>query len=271
MKTIHLILLLFILTACSQEEETMTIETTSVNIITGEEQLSRKNVQRGNIFGSIKDITVLAQKYQDPYNASTTFTLTNNATDATAFVLDNVAIGSNTFSATTTTGVTPSKTAGLFTGTGLAGAKNEIARMNNTLPYATYTGETGVQDIRVGVVDNVPIALKTNHSRFIAYILCSVVKSNPSGKEGTVDVTPYIDGVAGQTISTLAANQDLTIYWSDTNSVNGKTIYFHIVGHLKGANSIVIYDTPPVTLVKSTTHRRLYEATSTTVNVLPVQ
>jgi hypothetical protein len=270
MKTIYILMTLFMLTSCSQEEEVMPIETTSVNIITGEEQLTGKNVQRGNLFGSIKDITVIAQKYQNPYNSTTTFTLTNNATDATAFVLDDVALSWNTFSATTTTGVTPSKTIGLFTGTGLTGAKNEIARMNNTLPYATYAGETGLQDIRVGVVDNVPIELKTNHSRFIAYILCNVVKTNPSGAEGTVDVTPYVDGVAGQTISTIAANQDIEMYWSDNNSVSGKTIYFRIVGHTKG-NRVVTYNTPTVTLVKSTTHRRLYEATSTAVNELPVQ
>jgi hypothetical protein len=260
-----------VLASCSPEEETAPIETTSVTIVTGEKQLSGKNVQRGIIFGSIKDITVIAQKYQDPYNSSTTFTLTNNASDATAFVIDNVAYNWNTFSATTTTGITPSKTMGLYTGTGLTGAKAEIARMNATLPYATYTGTPVLQDIRREVVDNVPIDLKTNHSRFIVYIMCSVVKSNPSGKEGTVEVTPIIDGVAGITLSTPAANQDIEMYWSDNNSVAGKKIKFHIVGYLRGTNNTVTYDTPEVTLVKSTTHRRLYEATSTSVNELPVQ
>jgi hypothetical protein len=171
---------------CSLEDiqEETEVEKTSINIngTIGSAAVTGKNVQRGSIFGWISKITVTATASNN-HTSVTDFDLVANGTPgaSTVFTMDNVRLGSNTFTATTGTNVTPiatmtatPKATDVTTSSTGNHAKSQVTNKFATekakLQYAVYK-ETApvVRTITGGQVDNVSIPMTTQNSRILAY------------------------------------------------------------------------------------------------------
>lgn len=274
MKSLILILTLcLVFTGCSSDNEDSAIEiipiqkVNGITVSTGGESplaanLTGKNVQRGIIFGSIKDITVTANANNTGYSSQTVFNLTSDPGDPTVFNIDNVQIGYNTFTATTTTGATAYNqvlsTFGVLNSdpieTQQTKAKAEIARMESQAPWAEYNGASESIYIRPNVSDNVIIPLSTDNGRVIIYFSCNALKKN--SKDAVVTITPFIDGVSGSSVSS-SQTADITFQWSSSDCLAGKKIYFRCSVAFSGKN-VYVQNTTEITIKKSTSSRRLY-------------
>ena len=240
---------------------TLVVKTeTDVPNITG------RDVERGTLHAWIKDINVHATAMELIWNRDFSFTLVDNGTPGAAhdFVLDQLAIGRNDFTITTTTNTVPS----------LISTRSDVnpeIYMNIVKaynPYAVYSA-TSTANIVYGQTNALnPITLRTQNGRHIALFKLSDQLAQ-LGVRATV--TPVIDGV---TKHELEFNTELLgrVYWSDANCVAGKKIYYTIKllkpnGEplMDDHNTPVGLTTLEVTIAASTSINRIYTVSKTNI------
>jgi hypothetical protein len=255
-KILLIIVLLIAIPSCSIEDD-ITPQTTSVGISTANEfavSTTDKNVQRGSLFAWISEMQIKAT-HSSGYVSTTDFTLVANGTAGagTKFIMDQVIIGDNTFTATSKTNEperletaqVPRSEA--FTTT--------MSNLNARNPYAVYTNTAPVNfTIIQDAAQNVNIPMKTDNSRFIAIFNTEDINGNNS--ENVVTITCYVNGVPFGPTATCDKYKNATFYWSDRNSIAGKSIYFKIVNNDRG--NLDTYTTTTKVLLASNTVKIKY-------------
>jgi len=250
-KTILFVLTLLAISSCSVDEE-MQVETTSVEVSTRNEFIITardKNVQQGNIYGWINELQVVATNLASGIVSTTNFNLVPNGTPGAAskFIIDNVIIGKNTFTALSKTNVIEKlETAQVSKSVSFSKAINDL---NSRNPYALYTSAVPVTiDIIQGNSQNVVIPMKTDNSRLIA--LFSTKKNH------SAIITCFVDGARFGPSTTCTKYVNATFYWSDRNSLAGKSVYFRIKVDKPGSE--LIFTTPKITMKASNTTKMMY-------------
>jgi hypothetical protein len=251
-KILLFIVVLIAIPSCSIEEDTNP-QTTSVTATTGNEfnaTTTGKDVQRGSLFAWISEMQIVAT-HESGYVCTNDYTLVTNGTAGAGsqFVMDNVHIGNNTFTASSktteierleTTQVSRSEP---FTTT--------MANLNSRNPYALYTSTAPVNfTIAQDLAQEVNIPLKTDNSRFIALFKNDDI-NGPSNSGNVVTITCYVDGVPFGPTATCDKFKNATFYWSDRNSIAGKSIYFKVVNNDNG--TLDTYTTTSIVLRASNT------------------
>jgi hypothetical protein len=225
-KVLSIIVLLITLSSCSIEDD-INMDTTTVAISAGNEFIvstTGKNVQRGSMFAWISEMQIKAT-HTSGYVSTTDFTLVPNGTSGAGnkFLMDNVMIGNNTFTASSkTTEPERLETAQVSRSEAFT---TTMSALNSRNPYALYTSTAPVNfTIVQDAAQNVNIPMKTANSRFIALFNLDDFSLN------SYTVTCYVNGVRLGPTATCTWFRNATFYWSDSNSIAGKSIYFKIVG-----------------------------------------
>jgi hypothetical protein len=260
-KILMIIVLLIAISSCSIEDD-MNIETTSVAVSTENEfnvSTTGKNVQRGSIFAWISEMQIKAT-HESGYVSTTDFTLVANGTAgaSTKFIMDNVMIGKNTFTASSKT-TEPER---LETAQILKTVSNTTAinNLNSRNPYALYTSTAPVNfTISQGIAQNINIPMKTDNSRLIALFNSENFSTVYGGK--TVNITCYVNGLPFGPTAICDKDKNATFYWSDRNSVAGKSISFKIIVNQILGNSTT-YETPAIIMRPSNTVKIMYSVNS---------
>lgn len=263
-KALLIIVLLITLSSCSIEDDTIP-QTTEVTIVAGNEFITSttgKNVQRGSMFAWISEIQIKAT-HTSGYTSTTNFTLVDNGTAGASgqFIMDNVEIGNNTFTASSKTNEPERLETTQFPRPSGATSPtntvilNQFNILNNRNPYAVYTNKNPVNStIAEGIAQEVTIPMKTDNSRIIAVFATDDI--NGSNSTNVVTITCYVNGVSFGPPATCNASMNATYYWSDRNSIAGKSISFGIVNNDRG--TLDTYNTPAIVIKASNTLKMLY-------------
>lgn len=263
-KAVLIFVLLILMPSCAAEDD-FTPQTTSVTISTGNKfsiSTTSKDVQRGSIFAWISEIQVKAT-HTTGYTSTTDYVLVDNGTPeaATKFIMDDVLIGDNTFTACTQTNEPERLETTQFSRPNGATSPNntvilnQFDTLNSRNPYAVYTSTNPVNStIDQAFSKEINIPMKTENSRIIAVFATDDIKAGNS--DNMVTITCYVDGVSFGPPAICDANKNATFYWSDRNSIAGKSISFRIVHNDQG--TLEIYDTPLKVIKASNTLKMLY-------------
>jgi hypothetical protein len=183
-----------------------------------------------------------------------TVTTTTGITANTNYFVVNAA--ANTFKVSTTSGGTAINLTGSNgSGTVILSDTAIILPYTNKLPYATYTGSSSL-NIVAGTTQNPTIAMSTQNSRLILLVDSQI--GFTTNVEVLVNGAPTVPAKK----FALAANTNQVIYWSDANSLAGKSISFKC--DMFGIGTVT---TTPETMVANKSMRRKVVLTN---NVLTV-
>jgi hypothetical protein len=245
------------LTSCSTDETTSSKpQTGSVAFSIDQPSASTtgKQIKRGNIPVWVNTISITATSNAfAPYASSDNFTF-DQQNGASLITLDNVAVGSNTFTATTTTD-SPQKR--LFTNQTVNSGNNDskFTTVFNSItenPYVLYTGTTNSNIAQTGV-NTVTIPMTTQNGRIIG-----IFQLSDAGKAITLNgglqakITATIAGLPTQTAITKG-NELVFFNWSDANSVKDKTVNYTIeISHVNSQSTILKTLTASQTVLAST-------------------
>jgi hypothetical protein len=260
MKKIFLFLTLIALslTSCTSDDaqntDAASIEKTSVvaTIATPTNNTTSKNVNRGSIFAWVSSINVTATSTAWLYNTSETFNLVASGGDS-AFTIDNVALGANNFTATTTTNTTPVLAFNVVT-TGTATALKTALTAHN--PYALYTGATS-KNISATTLNTIDLQMNTIYGRVISIFEFENDAQLRANTKATITATVSGTGITTTTLtSPLFSNTDLVSFeWSNASSLVGKQVNYVITIYDKANPSVVVATYPVVlpTVIKAST------------------
>lgn len=218
-------------TSCDQKDDLNTndgkpVETTKVNFaVTSAQQLAGKIINRDDVPLYVDNVTINAASASlNPFTATETFSF-SAAPDASlphGFSLGNVALGTNTFTATSTSAAANKK---LGFQTPVVGAgQNGLDVMKTATPYIVCASAP-VQAV-ITKTGNTPVnlAMDTNNGR----ILARFIQETPDADNYTVRITATQGGFS-QTESMLAFNGSTKHFaWSNENAVTGATVTFTI-------------------------------------------
>jgi len=197
--------------------------------------------------------------YSSGYVSTTDFTLVANGTSGagTKFIMDNVMIGNNTFTASSkTTEPERLETAQVSRSEAFT---TTMSALNARNPYAVYTNTAPVNfTIIQDAAQNVNIPMKTDNSRFIALFNIEDFNFN------TYTVTCYVNGVTFGPTATCTWFRNATFYWSDSNSIAGKSVYFKIV------SGNTTYTTASKVLIASNSTKMRYTISNSTLVTTPM-
>lgn len=229
-KFLTLLALSAIFGACSTDDtsSSQTIQKSSVVFTIDQPSSSTtgKQIKRNNIPVWVNTIKITANSNLfAPYTTFDNFTF-DQQNGSNVISLDNVAVGSNTFVATTTTDSPQFYQFTNFTvGSGSAADKFAAAlnHIDNENPYVLYTGTTTATIAATGV-NGVSISMNTLNGRLLTvFQLKDVLKDVGLQAKITASVT----GLASQTAITKG-NELVTFKWSDANSVKDKEVTYKV-------------------------------------------
>lgn len=242
LKSIILGLLFLTLFSCTSEDNNTgeNIKKTSVAFSIEQPKTTAKQIKRGTIPLWVNGITIKAQSTAYPtYSVTDNFTF-DEQNGANAITLDNVALGTNSFVASTTTDSPQFYQLTNFTvNTGNIDQKFDIAldNIDNEKPYVLYNG-TANANITESTVNVVQIPMTTLNGR-----LLSVFQLNQALKDGGYQAkitANYTTSPANALNAVTKGNELCTFKWSNTNSVYGATITYKIeISKINNQNTIV--------------------------------
>lgn len=274
MKKVLLLVLvgLGVMTSCSEEGvNELVMETSSIQAVISSTQpntASRTDVKRGTIYSWVEDVTIVAESQMTNYTAQEIYDLLDNGDagygDAAAlFQLNDVALGQNLVSATTTSNVTPITEYDSSGDTSIQSKQNWILNhVNNTDPYAIYSTDAPVS-VEVLQSGTAPIQLEMNtqNARLISAVSMS---SNNANAQYLTDNFTSVSKVEIKEVGgawTLVDESTITdelyskFYWSDVNSIGGAK-YKITVTVTRNSDGVVMAQADRlVTLTNSTSYR----------------
>src|SRR6478736_1636655 len=169
------------LVSCEKEEvkEQAAVETTKVdfNIGVANASTTARAIDRGNVPFYVQDVTIKAVSAAlTPFTVTETFTFNPNSASATAaqFGLDNVALGTNTFSATSTS-APANKVLSLTSDVdGKVNPTDVMDVMKAKVPYITCTSANVNAVITKTGNTPVNLVMDTNNGRVIAKFIAQL-------------------------------------------------------------------------------------------------
>lgn len=211
-KTAILLAVATTMMSCSSQEEALP-QTTTVTVAAYNEfgpTTSAKNIERGPLYAWISEIQIIAT-HQSGYSSTTDFTIVENGTlgAESKFLIEDVQIGENSFTASTKTTEPERLEAEQLLRT--EDFEKRIETLNARNPYAVYASKNPLTyTIVPGLPQNITIPLQTENSRFIAiftiddnsipiknYKINCFVNNQPFGPKSPViaTITPLFIGL----------------------------------------------------------------------------
>lgn len=253
------IIALLALTSCSNEENNgSTIETVDVaiGITTPTTSTNTKQIKRGDIYTWVSGITIKATSNVYSYNVTENYTFDEqNGSDA--MTISGIAVGSNTFTASTTTNSTQFfQLTNYTTSASTSDLRFDAAldNIDNDDPYVLYTGES-TSSITSSGVNVISIPMTTTNGRLLSSFQVTD-QMIASGYQATITAT--VEGETSQTA--IAKNNELvTFKWSNANAVDGKVVTYTIkIAKINDQNTILKTYTKTQTIVASTSIKCTY-------------
>ena len=261
------------LISCSESSNEMNDlqETGSIQAVISPAQsntASRTDVKRGSVYAWVKDVTIVAESTVTNYDVDETYDLLNSDdagySDADAlFQLNDVALGPNMVSATTTSNVTPVTEYDASGDTSIQSKQNWIHNhINNTNPYAVYQTDAPVSaNVLQSGTAPIQLEMNTQNARLISAV--SLNSNNANAQYLTDNFTSTskveIKDVSGSWVtvgeSTITDELYSTFYWSDVNSIGGAK-YKVTVTVIRNSDGVQMAQADRlVTLANSTSYR----------------
>lgn len=229
-----LIVLLFavmamITVSCTSDQDnqyTTGLQKTSVAFIVTSpksDNTTSKQVQRGDIPVWVNRIDVVATlNGGSVYSTPGQFDLVPNSATSTIekiFTIENVAIGNNTFTATTTTDSAQKYVLAPSSGT----AGDKIIELKSHNPYVLYTGNK-TQNIALSA-NVINLDMTTQYGRILSVFKLEDNAIFKSGYEATI--TAKVDGVSAG--STKVQQSGIVYFeWSNDISLDGKKVIYTV-------------------------------------------
>lgn len=241
-KTILLALMFLTLFSCSTDDTNQddSMKKTSVAFSIDQPPKTGKQIKRGNIPLWVNSINIKAKSVFYPtYEVQDNFTF-DEQNGASLITLSDIAIGSNVFTATTTTDSPQFYQLTNYTvNTGTIDQKFDTAldNINNELPYVLYAG-TKTETVTETGPNLVQIPMNTNNGRLLSvFQLNQLLKDN--NYQAKVTSTYTTDNTTALNAVTKG-NELVTFKWSNVNSVQGATVTYKIeVSKINNQNVIL--------------------------------
>lgn len=226
------------ITSCSSDEPTSsTPKTTSVTFAIDQSSSSTtgKQIKRGNIPVWVNTLLITAT--QGSYSVGDNFTF-DNSNGANFISLDNVALGNNTFNATTTTDSPQFFQLTNFTSNASTTSDRFEAGLNNIdneNPYVLYAGTTNATINPTGS-NNVSIPMKTNNGRLLTVFQ---LKNELKTLGYQAKITASAVGQTSQ-VAITKGNELVTFKWSDSKALKDAVVTYKIeISLINSQNTIV--------------------------------
>lgn len=234
-----LALLVVVLFSCTKDDsnsngDVSAIQKTSITAVITNTASTAKDVKRGTIIPVWVDkVTLTASNPIATWSVSETYNIVPDATPgaSTNFVLDNVALGVNNFSASSTTNTT-----GILEQVSI-GASGDLTAYSNVTarnPYVEYLSDnnSGNQGITIvaGGANLVTFGMKPQHGRSMAMFQWDPI-SPLTGYTAQISAvaTKAGGGSAGTLAPTVVSPTNSTyVYWSDAFAKTGARIDYTI-------------------------------------------
>ena len=237
-KLLVLVMGLGMLSSCSKEGiDDVAMETSSIQAVIAAAQpstASRTDVKRGTIYAWVKDVTIEAESQVTVYTAQEIYDLLDSGDtgydDAAAlFQLNDVALGQNLVSASSTSNVTPITE---YDSDGDSSVQTKAAfianHVNNTNPYAVYQTDVPVSvDVLQSGTAPIQLEMNTQNARLISAVSMSASNANAQYLTDNFTSTSKVEikevGGSWTLVDESVITDELysTFYWSDTNSIGG--------------------------------------------------
>lgn len=237
-KVLGLLLGLVLVTSCSNEGiDDVAMETSSIQaVIVGSQSntSSRSDVKRGTIYAWVEDVTIEAESQVTNYTAQESYDLLDSGDDgyddaAALFQLNDVALGQNLVSASTTSNVAPISTYDANGDSSVQTKEDFITNhVENTNPYALYSTDSPVSvDVLQSGTAPIQLQMNTPNARLISAVSMNSTNANAQYLTDNFTSTSKVEikEVGGSWTlvneSTITDELYSTFYWSDTNSIGG--------------------------------------------------
>jgi len=271
-KVLVLVMGLGMLISCSKEGiDDAAMETSSIQAVIAAAQPStagRTDVKRGTVYAWVKDVTIEAESQATVYTAQETYDLLDSGDagydDAAAlFQLNDVALGQNLVSASTTSNVAPITEYGANGNSSVQTKADFIANyVDNVNPYAVYQTDAPVSvDVLQSGTSPIQLEMNTQNARLISAISMSPSNDNAQYLTDNFTATSKVEikevGGSWTTVNESVITDELysTFYWSDTNSIGGAK-YRVTVTVVRNSDGVQVAQANRlVTLVNSTSYR----------------
>ena len=272
-KVILSVVVLLVFASCNENENVANdfTETGSIQAIVGTTQSNtsaKTDVKRGAIYAWVKDVTIIAESTVTNYDVNETFDLLNNGdsgyNDADVlFQLNDVALGLNMVSATSTSNVEPVIDYNDNGDISVQSKQNWIKNhIDNTNPYAVYQTDEPVE-ANVLQSGTAPISLQMNtqNARLISAISMNSTNANAQYLTDNFTSTSKVEikeaGGSWVTVGESVITDELysTFYWSDDNSIGGAKYRVTVTVKRNSDNVVIAQDDRIVTLQNSTSYR----------------
>jgi hypothetical protein len=240
-------------------EDSATKATTSISAVVTTEakasSLTSKDVKRGNIYAWVKEITLTATSNETGQVSGEAFNLVpNNTANATdVFKLDNVAVGSNTIAATSTTSTVGELSLLVAKGTPSTVVAEAVAKN----PYAVYASTPIVKVISETDNNVITIPMNTKNGRVIGAF---AVNDDNLLRGYEVWVEALVNNVSIQKVR-IQAGDVAKFYFSDATAVAGAVVKYKVT--FVNIKSQVLFDTltEQITVEASTSYSCKYVVT----------
>ena len=173
---------------------------------------TRGDVNRGDIYAWVKDITVVAMNQGVDYGD--TFTLVDDNSGSDEFLLEDVPTGEITDFSASSTSITQS-----YNGQTLVEADpDNLDAFVNRMPYAEYSTDAPVSQYIENGDNLVYLQMNTNHGRLISSF--QLADNIQSGYNLIV--------TRGNDVVTVTGTSGVVSYWNGTSSLSGEDQTFNI-------------------------------------------
>ncbi len=271
-KVLVLVMGLGMLFSCSEERiDDATMQTSSIQAVMAASQPStsgRTDVKRGTVYAWVKDVTIEAESQVTVYTAQETYDLLDDGDAgyddaAVLFQLNDVALGQNLVSASTTSNVAPITEYGDDGDSSVQTKADFIADyVDNVNPYAVYQTDAPVSvDVLQSGTSPIQLEMNTQNARLISAISMSPNNDNAQYLTDNFTATSKVEikevGGSWTFVNESVITDDLysTFYWSDTNSIGGAK-YRVTVTVVRNSDGVQVAQADRVvTLVNSTSYR----------------
>lgn len=235
MKKVILFFTIALMTACTTDDNSSTVQTTNAVFTIGEQTTTAKQIKRGTIPVWVNTLTIKAVSANHTTQDNYTFDQQNGASYIS---LDNVGVGSNVFTASTTTDSPQFYQLTNYTvNSGDLESKfnSALNNINKENPYVLYTGAV-TANISLTGTNLVNIPMTTLNGRIL-----TVFQVNEQLKTLGLQakITALVPGQQSLTAITKG-NELVTFKWSDVNAVKDKEVTYKVeVSEINNQNTIL--------------------------------
>lgn len=228
MKKVLLVLSVVVLSSCNNDNEYIyNVECPKTDVrlsIKSKEAKSNKqsksvnsDVNRGDIPVAVKQINVTSESVSTGIDREATYNLVDDGSGANGFIISDVPLGENNFTATTTAVASNLWRVNQFA-TNSFTAQEKLDDNKANTPYAVYNGNVGGANI-TGENDFITMPMTTENGRLNTV----VILEESLRKDYYLQVASIVsNGSPVKVITASNGKKGISLYWSSEDSVAGE-------------------------------------------------